>query len=117
MLIKKIFNFEIRNKKKLGGYLIFSLIMIVFLFAFSGLLNAGMNNVMSIFLGKLNSTTAISILSIILAILLLMQIGRTNEFSSVETGITEYKERGILAYVSRASLILVLALFILCICN
>lgn len=111
-----IFKFEIRNKKRLGGYLLFGLVMIVLLFAHAGSLSFGVNYLSNMLVGKYNNALIWGTVVAILLLMLIMQMGRTDEFSSVETGIKEYKERGMLAYVSRTTLVLLLILFLLCLC-
>lgn len=115
--MKDLLKFEIRNKKKLGKYLLFGIALIIVLALFGVAIEYGMSLINNVFLHKFKSKMLLAIVGVITTVMLAMQMGKTNEFESTSmVGISERKERGIFLYISRATVIGIMLLYLLCIC-
>lgn len=116
--MKDLLKFEVRNKNKLLKYFLFGVISALTLTGITFGIDYFMNIASNALLGKLKNEFLLISVIVITTILLALQMNKTDEFEPSSTvGAADRKERGILLYLSRITIVFVIALYILCLCN
>lgn len=115
--MKDLLKFEIRNKNKLLKYFLFGVLSVFVLTGITFGIDYGMNIASNKLLGTFdNPLLLITVISAV-TILLALQLNKTDEFEPSSTvGASERKERGLLLYLSRITTVLVIVLYVLCMC-
>lgn len=116
--MKDLLKFEVRNKNKLLKYLLFGIVGALVLTGITFGVDYTMNLASNKLIGAFSNVPLLILTIGVTTILLALQMNKTDEFEPSSTvGISERKERGLLLYLSRITIVFVIVLYILCMCN